>query len=183
MGAFVQFTITVTAYPDPVAQVVADITIIQGQAALLTAAGGVGYHWSPSAGLSCGTCAIATTSPEEATVYCVTVTDIKGCTDSACVTVTVDMQCENIFVPTAFSPNNDGQNDSWQIRSNCLKEIYVKIFNRWGDIIFENENINQGWDGKFKGEQMNTGVFVYYLQAKSTTGDVIFKKGNVALIR
>jgi len=116
----------------------------------------------------------------------VTITSAEGCTDSACVTVIVDLKCGfegELFVANGFSPNGDGQNDLLYVRGLGITELYWAIYDRWGEKVFETTNIKQGWDGTFKGKNLDPAVFVYYLEATCITGDIVKQKGNVAIIR
>ena len=88
-----------------------------------------------------------------------------------------------IFIPTAFTPNNDGVNDRVFVRGIYLSEIEFEIYNRWGELVFKTTDINKGWDGTYKGKQQNTDVFNYYLKATCFDGQEFFKKGNISLIR
>ncbi len=91
--------------------------------------------------------------------------------------------CGTLFIPTAFSPNNDGQNDMFYVRGNCINTMDLVIYDRWGNKIFESENESVGWDGTYKGEPMNTGTYVWYLKGTLNDGTVLDKKGNVTLVR
>jgi len=177
-------TVVVTTYAPPTAVVSADTTIYLGVAVVLTAAGGATYNWSPSTGLSCTTCQYPSANPDQTTTYCVFVSDTNGCSDTACVTVFVNTDCGELFVPNAFSPNDDGQNDQLCIYgSRCVKDLDFAIYDRWGEKIFETTDANSCWDGTYKGERMNNAVFVYYLHATLANGTPVSKKGNIALIR
>jgi gliding motility-associated-like protein len=176
-------TIYVTALSIPVANAGTDITINQIQTATLTATGGGSYLWTPSAGLDCDTCATVNAKPEETTTYCVTVTDANVCRDSACVIVTVDFICGEIFVPTIFSPNGDGNNDNMCVLGNCVQTMTFTIYSRWGEKVFETTDPKICWDGTYKGQIMNTGSFVYVLEAILTDGTTVQEKGNFTLVR
>ncbi len=89
----------------------------------------------------------------------------------------------NVFVANVFSPNGDGFNDFLFARGKAIDEIHFTIFDRWGEKVFETTNVNIGWDGTYKGEQLNTAVFVYIVQGKFKNGDPINKKGNFTLLR
>ena len=178
----------VTVNPLPVADAGADITITQGADTMLSATGGSSYSWSPSYGLSDTAIFNPITNPDTTVSYHVTVTDSNGCTDTDTIIVFViqkinEIKCEDLFVPTAFSPNTDGQNDVLFIRSNCVKEFLFTIYDRWGNEVFKTNDAGKGWDGKFNNEELNTAVFAYYLKAILSTGDQITRKGNVSLIR
>jgi gliding motility-associated-like protein len=92
-------------------------------------------------------------------------------------------ECGEVFIPTAFSPNKDGNNDLECVFGNCIQSMVFKIYNRWGEMVFESTEPATCWDGTYKGKELNTGVFVYYLNATLTTGEVITKKGNLSLFR
>lgn len=137
---------------------------------------------------------LITVSPLVTTVYCVTVS--KGsCTDIACVTVTVEptdcspASSEDAFVlPSAFSPNGDGQNDAWRllyvpVLADCIAEFQVMVYNRWGENVFEGTNIAFSWDGTYNGKMEETAVFGYYLEGTLKDGTKIKKKGDVSLLR
>ncbi|MGQ0827608.1 MAG: gliding motility-associated C-terminal domain-containing protein [Bacteroidota bacterium] len=177
------YTVTVNPLPIPIAS--GDTTILYGQSTSLQSNGGGTYQWLPPTGLSCTNCSNPTASPTATTQYCVVVTT-SGCSDSACVTVIVDLKCGfegELFVPNGFSPNNDGQNDVLYVRGLGITEMYWAIFDRWGEKVFETTDFTQGWDGKYKGKDLDPAVFVYYLEVTCITGDQIKQKGNVAIIK
>lgn len=89
----------------------------------------------------------------------------------------------NVYVANVFSPNGDGNNDVLHALGKGITELQFIIFNRWGEKIFETNDITSGWDGTYKGEPMNIGVFVYYIKGKLKNGDEVIKKGNVTLLR
>ena len=97
----------------------------------------------------------------------------------------VDVKCEPpyIFVPNAFTPNNDGKNDNLYVRGRELNNIYFAIFNRWGEKVFESNRLDYGWDGTFKGELVKPDVFDYYLEYDCDGVNTKFLKGNVTVIR
>jgi gliding motility-associated-like protein len=97
--------------------------------------------------------------------------------------VTQTEPCNSLFIPNAFSPNKDGQNDILFVRGDCIKAMQFDLFDRWGEKVFESENQSNGWDGTYKGEPMTTGTYVWYLKATLNDGSVIDKKGSVALVR
>ena len=96
---------------------------------------------------------------------------------------TID-HCNNIFIPNIFSPNNDGKNDIlYVLGSGFTINIFV-IYDRWGNKVFETNDVNQGWDGTNNNKTLNTAVFVYYLEATcNENGETIIKNGNVTLVR
>ena len=102
------------------------------------------------------------------------------CTD----TIPVIIEDPNsFFIPNAFSPNNDGNNDVLYVRGKNIQEISLLIYDRWGQRVFVTQNINEDWDGKYNGEKLENAVFVYYLSLTYADGKTETKKGNVSLIR
>jgi gliding motility-associated-like protein len=176
------FTINVTPLPTIILTPSPDTTISLGESADLIASGGTSYTWTPSTDLSCSTCANPVATPDVTTTYCVEATN-NGCVDTACVTVIVDINCGEVFVPNAFSPNGDESNDCLKVYNNCIETMVFRVYARWGEIVFEATDVDQCWDGSFKGKDLNNAVFVYTLEATLITGEKISLKGNVSLIR
>lgn len=163
-------------------------TIILGDSVSIHAASGgnVTYSWAPSSGLSCTTCANPIANPTVTTTYTVTMTDTTdGCQVIDTVRITVNENCGQVFVPDAFSPNGDGQNDILYVRGSCIKTLEFSVYDRWGNKVFETTDKSIGWDGKYRGQPMNTGTYVYYLNAitDQTPEQTITRKGNVTLVR
>ena len=175
-------TITVTVNPIPIATAAKDTTIVLGTSTTLSASGGGTYNWIPTTGLSCSTCANPVASPMETTYYCVTVSNGSGCTDSACVTITVNTHCDP-FIPSAFSPNEDSENETACVYGASCMSIVFKIYNRWGQVVFETENPSGCWNGMYKGKPMNTALFYYTFEGTYINAETIFKKGTISLIR
>jgi gliding motility-associated-like protein len=88
-----------------------------------------------------------------------------------------------IFVANVFSPNGDGTNDVLHVLGNGIEELSFTVYSRWGEKVFETTNVNNGWDGTYKGEPMNVGVFVYFITGKFKNGETIDKNGNITLLR
>lgn len=175
-------TVSTTAGPAAVAAATPG-SIILGQQTQLIASGGGTYSWSPATGLSCTNCPNPIAIPTSTTDYCVLVTDANGCTDTACLTVYVEIPCDELFVPSAFSPNNDGHNELVCLRGNCVQTFYFAIYNRWGEKVFETSDQKICWDGTYNGKLENSAVFVYTLHVTRLSGEKISRKGNITLIR
>jgi gliding motility-associated-like protein len=88
-----------------------------------------------------------------------------------------------IFIPQAFSPNGDGENDVLFVYGNPIDEIELVIYNRWGEKVFETRDKNFGWDGTYRNERQAPDVFAYYLRVLCVNGEEFVKKGNVTLLR
>ncbi len=180
-------TVVVTVQPRVRAFAGRDTIVIVGQPLQFNGTGGVSYLWSPSTGLNNTTIhnPIGIYNSSIDTVrYKLLVTDAAGCIDSAYVTVRVFKTIATIFVPTAFTPNNDGLNDVVAPISVGMQRInYFSIYNRWGQLVFTTTRDKHGWDGKISGRLQGSGVFVWMVSAVDYTGKTVFLKGTVALIR
>ncbi|RLD66881.1 MAG: hypothetical protein DRI84_03815 [Bacteroidetes bacterium] len=164
-------------------------TIYEGQTVNLNSTifgGGYTYLWTPSTGLSNSTIHNPKASPTVTTTYYITVEDQWGCTWRDSVTIWVlDVICDEpyIYVPNAFTPNNDGQNDILYVNSNVAYEVDFKIYDRWGELVFATTNLANGWDGTFRGQKVDPGVFVYHLNVICYNKEIFKKKGNITVIR
>ncbi|MDY0903604.1 putative Ig domain-containing protein [Pedobacter sp. CFBP9032] len=88
-----------------------------------------------------------------------------------------------IYIPNAFTPNNDGKNDTFLIYGNTIASARMSVFTQWGQLIFQSDNMSNGWDGTFKGVNQPVGVYVYMVEAQFNDGTSTMKKGTVTLIR
>jgi gliding motility-associated-like protein len=145
--------------------------------------------WSPPRGLRCDTCTAVWARPFETTVYTIQATDANGCTERSLLTLTVNKNLK-IFVPSVFSPNDDGINDKLEphIGSNVLKVNYFRVFDRWGSLLYQAENFTPndpsvGWDGRWRGKRAETGVYVFLMAVELITGQKEILKGDFNLIR
>ena len=104
----------------------------------------------------------------EPTTFTVTATDANGCTGTAQIRIDVrPPQCaDDVFIPTAFSPNGDDNNDVLMVRSNYITEMELIIYNRWGQEVFLLKDQNVGWSGRLAGEELAPDVYAYWLKAK-----------------
>lgn len=103
--------------------------------------------------------------------------------DDVTVAECVDLEPgSELFIPTAFSPNSDGNNDVLHVRG-PIKEMNFYIYDRWGELVYHGTDPMQGWDGKFGGELLNSAVFTYYFRGKLTNGEEVTQKGNITLLR
>lgn len=93
------------------------------------------------------------------------------------------LSTKEIFVPNVFTPNGDGKNDILYVYGNYIASIKFLIFNQWGELIFQSDNINTGWNGMYKGRMQPMGVYVYALKVVLQDGTVINKKGSINLIK
>ena len=182
-------TMTVTVSGLGAGQIVASANptlIAEGESSQLNVIPpGLDYSWSPSETLNNSTIINPTATPAETTTYTVTVTE-GDCVFQAQVTVVVDeIKCETpyIFMPNAFTPNANEENDKLLVRGQNITDLHLVIFDRWGEKVFESVNQYEGWDGTYEGREVDPAVFVYYLEVVCADGQEYFEKGNVTLIR
>lgn len=175
-------TITVNESPNITAQL--DTIIDLGDKANLIASStsdGV-YSWTPENDVDCPDCPITTADPIDSTVFVVNFTDANGCSAEASVMVLVNF-AEGIGVPSAFSPNGDGNNDVLFVKGYGIESLQFTIYNRYGEVVFQSSDQNIGWDGTFKNRDENPGVFTWVLHYDLTTGKKGMIKGNTTLVK
>jgi gliding motility-associated-like protein len=175
-------SVQVTIWNKPTAYAGEDKVILKGESALLKGMVGgseISYTWSPVDFLNNPLLAQPTTTVPHDTTYTLQVVSNVGCgtaTDAVFVKVFND-----IYIPTAFSPNNDGRNDTWRIKALvAFPKAVVSVFNRLGQKIFEGSGIHSFWDGNYKGELQPPGVYVYVIDFKNERP---IKKGWVMIVR
>jgi gliding motility-associated-like protein len=163
-----------------------DITIYEGNSIgifpTISGNGGGNYLWLPSETLNCGDCKNPVASPLENTTYTLNYTDNNGCLSVDSIQIVV-IPIGDLFFPTAFSPNGDGYNDQYKIYGSSVKNLVLKIYNRWGELVFETSNINEGWDGTYKSTPQPIGVYVYTGVATFMNNITLDYKGSITLIR
>jgi gliding motility-associated-like protein len=121
-------------------------------------------------------------NPVKSTLYTVTGTDENGCVNSD--TLTLEVQHNDVlYVPNVFSPNNDGENDVMYVRGTGFRSIYFTIYDRWGELVFETDDQSVGWDGTFRGKELDPAVFVYYVKAVFWDSKEIKQHGSITLVR
>ncbi|WP_347158574.1 gliding motility-associated C-terminal domain-containing protein [Pontibacter chitinilyticus] len=145
--------------PFPEADAGETVIIEQGKSAVLQGSGGVTYHWEPATDLSDPEIANPVASPKETITYTLTVTNEAGCQDTDEVLVLVEKVLQ---IPNAFSPNGDGVNDNWKI-GNILEfpGVQLKVFDRWGNKIYQNDSYQNEWDGTYRGRVVPVGTYFY----------------------
>ena len=122
-------------------------------------------------------------SPKEDITYTLTFTDERGCELIKTITFTIKRN-EGFYAPTAFSPNGDNINDVWQpIYGNVYTLVSATIFDRWGEQVYYTNNPSVEWNGTYKSQQCNPGVYVYLIELRHRDGSVKKFSGDVSLIR
>ena len=123
------------------------------------------YAWSPPTALSQADVASPEASPAETTPYQLTAVSVSGCIATFAVVVEVS---EPLYIPSAFSPNADGMNDSWIIPNiGSFPQAEVSIYSRWGELIFFSKGYTQPWDGTYRQETVEMGVYTYQIKTNN----------------
>ncbi|MDP4226232.1 MAG: PKD domain-containing protein [Bacteroidota bacterium] len=161
-----------------------DTTISLGQAIkliLTVDTSGVNYAWSPNYNISCLHCSSPSVSPTKNVTYQVEISN--SCVDfmeDFNIKVVNDAYLE---APSAFTPNGDSNNDVFKFESKNIKDFDLKIFDRWGKVVFSTTDVAQGWDGKVDGHLQNIDTYVYYVKAVTNSGYKFEKKGTFLLLK
>ncbi|MEZ5023214.1 MAG: gliding motility-associated C-terminal domain-containing protein [Chitinophagales bacterium] len=138
--------------------------------------------WLSNNFLSCDTCSNVISTPEYSIYYIIQKDDGSGCL--AYDTVYIEVKDPEVFIPTAFSPNGDNDNDILYIIDKNIDElIYFRIWNRWGELLFETDDINEGWDGFYKGDEQELDTYVFDAKVIMYTGKTVQVHGQVLLVR
>jgi len=159
-----------------------DKIIIGGGTATLTASISGAYQsfaWTPTAAFSLPQTLQPVVSPTTDALYRLTVQSNNGCGTSFD-EVAVKFH-KGIFIPNAFTPNNDATNDRWNIPAlDAFPNFELFVFNRYGEVVFKSSKINQPWDGTFKSGPLPAGTYVYLIKLNVNNQQL---KGTVMLIR
>ncbi|GDX51907.1 hypothetical protein LBMAG27_09540 [Bacteroidota bacterium] len=175
--------VTLHLYDEPIANAGPDFTIFLFDSIQLYATGGILYSWYPTTGLNNANIYSPIASPTLTTTYTLFMTTVDGCIDTNTMVITVKDE-PIVEVPSAFSPNSDGHNDFLKvIRLGMFDLTYLRIYNRWGEVVFESHNISEWWDGKFNGEQCEVGVYTYMMEGEGYNHKHIERRGNITLVR
>lgn len=177
-------SVTITVTLPPVVSAGNDTTIYEGQSLTLVPSFNgniVSYSWSPSTYLSNAFIPSPVTTPPISLTYTIIVTDAGGCTSNDSLTVfVVEDPNADIIIYNTFTPNNDGTNDTWYIENiEHFQDNYLQIFNRNGHLVYEKENYQNEWDGKYYGNDLPAATYYFVLDLKD--GRII--KGDITIIR
>lgn len=164
-----------------------DTSVVIGQQVNIPGYAGTGftYVWNPTTNLSCNNCPVPISSSTVDIVYTAVIQDTLGCFK---VTNTFSIHIEpksSVDVPTAFTPNNDGVNDVIYVEGWGIKKLnYFRIYNRWGQLLFETNDINVGWDGNYNGVPQNMETYVYQVSVETFIDkEPMLKTSTFKLIR
>lgn len=143
------------------------------------------YSWSPTDGLSDPTMQQTNAIVNESTIYTLTVSE-GPCSRTDTTEVKVyEIICEDpyVFIPNAFTPNGDLENDVLYVRGIWIEKMIFRIFDRWGEMVFESTDPTIGWDGTFRGRNLDPDVYDFYLDVTCVGGLQSITKGNVTLMK
>jgi gliding motility-associated-like protein len=183
--------INVTVRPLPSVSAGPDVVVLANTEQQLQAIGSndvTQWNWSPPDYLNCTNCAAPVTKPKSKINYVVTVKNQYGCAASD--TKQIKLQCSQgfVYIPNTFTPNRDGKNDVFYVKGRGVGMIKsMKIFNRWGEMVFENKNFaiddrSAGWNGYFKGVPAPIGSYVYFAEMQCEGEQPFSMKGTVTVV-
>jgi gliding motility-associated-like protein len=176
-------TVDVTTFRGLIAVVFKDTMVVQGEPVQLQGYGGQYYQWKPATWLSDPNISNPIARPFDDVTYTMVISNDDNCTDSAKVRVRA-FKDPDLYVPTAFTPNSDGLNDLFKVVPVGFTLTELKIFDRWGNLMFMTRDETKGWDGTYKGQPLNTATFIWVAAGKNKkTGAMVTKKGQITLIR
>ena len=156
-----------------------------GTTTLTAQPNGLTYSWFPTEQITNPTAQATAAVVDQNTIYTLSATD-GICTRQDTVLVRVfTFLCDDsyIYVPNAFTPNGDGENDVLYVRGELIEGMLFRVFDRWGEMVFESTDRLIGWDGTFRGKHLDPDVYDYYLKAICIDGDESIIKGNVTLMK
>ena len=161
-----------------------DTSVVIGEPLLLNGTGGTTYLWNPPIWLNNAAIKNPVALPQSSIQYVLTATSANGCIGTDTIDIKLYKIDPDMYVPTAFTPNGDGNNDIFKPILIGMKELrYFRVYNRWGQLLYSTGEIGKGWDGKFAGRGQDPATYVWMAEAVTYKGDVRFKKGYVVLIR
>ncbi|MBX2902997.1 MAG: gliding motility-associated C-terminal domain-containing protein [Chitinophagales bacterium] len=173
--------LSIEAGPDTIVELATNVQLFADVVGSTTG----NYQWSPVTNLNCSNCNNPKFFALRNTLFTVTYTDAQtGCSISTEVNIEVDYDPNTIYyVPNVFSPNGDGNNDFFEIYGQKIKEIDLKVFNRWGELVYTELSLSPKWDGYYQGELQPAGVYVYHVYVVFFNGRTVQNKGSLTLVR
>jgi gliding motility-associated-like protein len=159
--------------------------VIASQPTVLDARGfGSSYKWTPTGiFMSNDRTAHPTVTVSEQTLFHIKITVPSSCETNDTLLVRIFKE-NTVYLPNVFTPNGDGVNDVFRINPVGIKMIrYFRIFNQWGHKVFETNNLNEGWDGKYNGMLEPLATYTWLIDGMDANGKIIQKTGSVTLLR
>lgn len=140
------------------------------------------YFWTPTDGISCSDCPNPIFNPDTTTWFYLDVESALGCSATDSIFVEREIPPPTTFIPTVFSPNNDGLNDELCVLGNRILEVDFSVYNRWGEEVFSTKDASSCWDGTLNGQPLS-GAMVYTFRAKLEEGIMVEESGNINILR
>ena len=184
--------INITVGPNPALEIGPDVTASAGSSVTfnpVTQNGPiVSWNWSPSTNLSCTDCPNPTATVANNTTYLLTVENTYGCIVTDTVVIITFCKNSQVFIPNAFTPDGDGINDVLMVRGNGITVKSFRVFNRWGNVVFEKQQFSPndprfGWDGRVRGVLASPDVYVFTAEVTCDNGVVYTYKGNTTILK
>ncbi|MCL4855857.1 MAG: gliding motility-associated C-terminal domain-containing protein, partial [Flavobacteriales bacterium] len=180
-GCTTQKQVTVSLYPDPYINLDESLHAGSVNSTVITPeTNGITYQWNPVEGLSCSDCLTPTAFAGETTTYTFTTWSEFGCKNSKEIVV---MFKGILYIPNAFTPNGDGDNDIFYAHGINIKEFEMMIFDRWGEKLFTSDDLDKGWDGSYNGNLAQTETYVWKIIYKDVLNNREELIGTVTLLR
>jgi gliding motility-associated-like protein len=181
-------TVAMGTRPAPAVSAGIDQTILEGDMTQLLGVISLGNAasivWTPNSTLTNANTFSPYAKPTGTTVYTMTVTDANGCVSADNMQVTVLPYC--LKVMDAFTPNGDGMNDRWIVTNNggnCVEQVYATVFNRYGNVVYKNDNYQNNWDGTYNGKPVADATYYYVITYQLINGKKVVLKGDVTILR
>jgi gliding motility-associated-like protein len=160
-----------------------DTTVLYNTDLQLAASGATKYSWVPTRYINYPSSPAPIITIKDPVIIVVTGVDENGCSNRDTIKVGVDYR-DVVVIPSAFTPNGDGKNDIFMVGSFSFQHLEeFRIFNRWGQELFHTINPKEGWDGSYKGQPQDMGVYEYIIKVSYPNGKVDTYKGDVTLVR
>lgn len=190
LGCDASDTMLVNVWPYPEVNAGADTQVCKGKTTKMFATGNaISYEWTPASYFVQPSNLISNTNTIQNDVQFILIASNDICTTYDTIELKV-LDCpSDINAPMAFSPNGDGNNDFFTVYTYQLQTYEISIFNRWGEQVYystdlnETNQLNRGWDGKYKGTLQEVGVYVYYITGTTYSGEKVSLQGNLTLIK
>ena len=169
----------------------ADKEVVYGSEVLLSPAASsdvVKWNWLPADYLSCDKCPSPVSKPFSAMEYIVEVRNNYDCAARDTILVKASCSAGDIYIPTGFTPNDDGLNDRFTVNGSGVRITSLRIYNRWGTVIFQRRNflpndMSSAWNGTYRGVEAPAGAYIYFVEMECNAGEKFTRKGTITLVR
>lgn len=180
------YTVTLTRFPNNFSvSLPSEQLVPSGQEISITPSytngSAVAWQWKPNDALSCLDCEQPTAIPLKNDIYEVNVQSSDGCEDTASIRILVPVP--DIYIPQAFSPNGDQVNDDFNVIMASPMLFSLKVYNRYGELLYYSNDLSQRWNGTYKGEPCSVDTYIYFIDATTFNEQQLQKKGVVQLLR